>query len=268
MLVRVNGKQCDTTEKYLYQLKESLGYSGENIVTIINGYQTNENKGISENDTICFIEKGVMPDEQQLEEMMRSRHTPGVYDAVKDARVAIAGLGGLGSNIAVMLARTGIGHLHLIDFDTVDASNLNRQQYCIKHLGMYKTDALKEQLEQINPFLDITADCTKVTSENAVKLIGDADIVCEAFDNPEAKAMLTDAVLSYTDKIIVAASGMAGIESSNEIITRKVTDRFYMCGDGVTAAREGTGLMAPRVTICAAHQANMVVRIITGNKSV
>lgn len=206
--------------------------------------------------------------EKQLEGMMMSRHTPGVYDAVKDARVAIAGLGGLGSNIAVMLARTGVGHIHLIDFDMVDASNLNRQHYSIKHLGMYKTDALKEQLEQINPFVDITADCIKVTSENAVKLTGDADIVCEAFDNPEAKAMLTDAVLSYTDKILVAASGMAGIESSNDIITRKVTDRFYMCGDGVTAAQDGTGVMAPRVTICAAHQANMVVRIITGNKNV
>lgn len=268
MVVRVNGKCCDTKEQYLHNLRDSLGYQNGNIVTIINGYQTNENVRLQEKDTVCFIEKGVMPDEEQLKEMMRSRHTPGIYDAVKEAKVAVAGLGGLGSNIAVMLARTGVGHIHLIDFDTVDASNLNRQQYLIKHLGMYKTDALKEQLMQINPFLDITADCVQVTEENARMLIQNEDIVCEAFDNPEAKAMLADVVLSCTDKILVAASGMAGIESSNSIITKRITDRFYMCGDGVTAAKEGTGLMAPRVTICAAHQANMVIRLITGNGNV
>lgn len=266
MIVKVNGEQYNTPIKTLYELKMDCGYNKNNIVTIINGYQTDENKILSENDTICFIEKGVMPDERQLKEMMRSRHTPGVYDAVKNARVAVAGLGGLGSNIAIMLARTGVGHIHLIDFDMVDASNLNRQQYGIKHLGMYKTDALKEELKEINPFLDITADCVKIDKDNANILLKNEDIICEAFDNPEAKAMLTDVVLSDTDKILVAASGMAGIGSSNTIITKKITDRFYICGDGVTAAQEGMGLMAPRVTICAAHQANMIIRLITGIK--
>lgn len=268
MIVKVNGEKCDTALETLFELKAACGYDGENVVTIINGYQTDENKMLSENDTICFMEKGVMPDERQLKEMMRSRHTSGVYDAVKNAKVAVAGLGGLGSNIAIMLARTGVGHIHLIDFDVVDASNLNRQQYGIRHLGMYKTDALKEELKEINPFLDITSDCVKIRKDNVVELLKNDDIVCEAFDNPEAKAMLTDTVLTGTDKILVASSGMAGIESSNTIVTRKITDRFFICGDGVTAAKEGMGLMAPRVTICAAHQANMIIRLITGIKDI
>lgn len=263
MIVKVNGEKYDTNAATLYELRTDCGYNKDNMVVIINGYQTNEDVSLSENDTVCFIEKGVMPDEKQLKEMMRSRHTPGVYDAVKNARVAVAGLGGLGSNIAIMLARTGVGHIHLIDFDVVDASNLNRQQYMIKHLGMYKTDALTEELKEINPFLDIISDCVKIDEDNVTVLLENDDIICEAFDNPEAKAMLTDAILSDTEKILVAASGMAGIESSNTIVTRKVTDRFYLCGDGVTEAKQGVGLMAPRVTICAAHQANMVIRLIT-----
>lgn len=90
-----------------------------------------------------------MPDREEMESMLCARHTPHVYEKAKKARVAIAGLGGLGSNIAIMLARTGIGHLHLIDFDIVEPSNLNRQQYMVEHLGMYKTEALKDELQRM-----------------------------------------------------------------------------------------------------------------------
>lgn len=96
----------------------------------------------------------------------------------------------LGSNVAYALARIGVGHLHLIDFDVVDITNLNRQQYFMEHIGMYKTDALKSLLLKINPYLDIRTDCVKVTDDNLQELFADATIVCEAFDNPEAKAML------------------------------------------------------------------------------
>lgn len=100
----------------------------------------------------------------EIYEALVERHTA-VYQKKLDAgHVAIAGLGGLGSNVAFALARLGVGHLHLIDFDRVDLTNLNRQQYLLRHVGMYKTDALKEQLLQINPYLDITTDCVKATS--------------------------------------------------------------------------------------------------------
>ena len=96
--------------------------------------------------------------------------------------MTIAGLGGLGSNVAYSLARIGVGHLHLIDFDVVDITNLNRQQYFMEHIGMYKTDALKSLLLKINPYLDIRTDCVKVTEENLKELFADAQIVCEAFE--------------------------------------------------------------------------------------
>ena len=144
-------------------------------------------------------------------------------------------LAGLGSNVAYALARIGVGHLHLIDFDVVDITNLNRQQYFMEHLGMYKTDALKSLLLKINPYLDIQTDCVKVTEENIVDLLGDEPIICEAFDRPEAKAMLVNGVLEhFPEKKLVSATGMAGYGSSNTIRTKRLMKNFYLCGDGVT----------------------------------
>lgn len=200
---------------------------------------------------------------------MCARHTPRVHEKVKKARVAVAGLGGLGSNITISLARTGVGHLHLIDFDIVEPSNLNRQQYKISHLGMYKTDAIKKEIEEINPYITVTTECVRVTEENAAALFKDDDIICEAFDNPESKSLLVNTILeAFPEKAIVAASGMAGYESGNLIKTRRISKNFYLCGDGVTDAKIGRGLMAPRVSICAGHQANMVLRLIVGEEEV
>lgn len=162
--------------------------------------------------------------------------------------VTIAGLGGLGSNVAYALARIGVGHLHLIDFDVVDITNLNRQQYFTEHIGMYKTDALKSLLQKINPYIDIQTDCIKVTEENLISLFENAGIICEAFDNPEAKAMLVNGILEhFPEKKLVSASGMAGYGSSNTIRTQRLMKNFYLCGDQVTEPTYGNGLMAPRL---------------------
>ena len=99
---------------------------------------------------------------QEIEKAMEERHSSGIQESLRKARVAVAGLGGLGSNIAVSLARIGVGHLHLIDFDRVDITNLNRQQYFISQIGMYKTDAIRENLQRINPYLDIRTECIKI----------------------------------------------------------------------------------------------------------
>ena len=190
---------------------------------------------------------------------LNERHSPEKQKLLSAGRVAIAGLGGLGSNVAYALARIGVGHLHLIDFDVVDITNLNRQQYFMEHIGMYKTDALKSLLLKINPYLDIDTDCIKVTEENLTKLFCDDLIVCEAFDNPEAKAMLVNGILEhFPEKKLVSATGMAGYGSSNTIRTQKLMKNFYLCGDRETAPTYGNGLMAPRVAICAAHEANMI----------
>ena len=206
-----------------------------------------------------------IPDKSEINNVLSMRHTKEVFEKLKNARVAVAGLGGLGSNIALMLARAGVGTLHLIDFDEVDLSNLNRQQYFISHLGMYKTDAIKDEISRINPYINVITDCVKVTDDNIDSLFKDDNIICEAFDNPDCKAMLANRILeTRKDAYIGAASGMAGAEKSNTIITRKITDRFYLCGDETSSAVKGNGLMSPRVTICSAHQANAILRIILG----
>ena len=205
----------------------------------------------------------------QIMDALNRRHSPEKQRLLSEGHVAIAGLGGLGSNVACALARIGVGHLHLIDFDVVDITNLNRQQYFIGQLGMYKTDALKSLLEQINPYLDIDTDCVKVTEKNLTKLFCDDLIVCEAFDNPEAKAMLVNGILEhFPEKKLVSATGMAGYGSSNTIRTQKLMKNFYLCGDRETAPTYGNGLMAPRVAICAAHEANMITRLILGEEDV
>ena len=182
-----------------------------------------------------------------------------------EARVAIAGLGGLGSHIAVALVRTGVKHLLLVDFDRVDESNLNRQHYMRKHLGRYKTEALQEQLLEICPDLDIQIATVKVEAEMIPELFAEAEIICEAFDKAEAKAMLVEGVLCRLQEAkLVSGNGMAGWESSNLIKTRKVNSRFYLCGDEANGIESGNRLTAGRVAICAGHEANMVVRLILG----
>lgn len=207
--------------------------------------------------------------EEEIKAALEERHSPEIQEKLSAGRVAIAGLGGLGSNVAYSLARIGVGHLHLIDFDVVDITNLNRQQYFMEHLGMPKTDALESLLKKINPYLDIQTDRVRVTEDNIRELFGEWDVVCEAFDAPDAKAMLVNGILEhFPEKKLVSASGMAGFGSSNSIVTKKVTDNFYLCGDRVSSPEYGRGLMAPRVAICAAHEANMITRLILGEEDV
>lgn len=262
MQIKLNGKFQQTDSSNISQLFKS--YS-DNIVIIKNGFCVDKDCDIKENDEIFIIDKSKMPSETELKEVMYARHTPLLVQKFEKARVTVAGLGGLGSNIAVSLARAGIGYLHLIDFDVVEPSNLNRQQYFISHLGLKKTEAMKNLISQINPYIKVACDNIKVTDDNIAELFCDDDIICEAFDSPSAKATLVNGILSeFKDKKIVASSGMAGIESSNSIITKKINDRFYICGDGKTEAKEGQGLMSPRVMVCGGHQANMVLRLIAG----
>ena len=177
--------------------------------------------------------------------------------------VAICGLGGLGSNIAIHLARADVGKLILIDFDRVDITNLHRQQYKASQIGMYKTEALAENLREINPYIELETYTERITEDNAITLLQGVDIVCEAFDDAECKAMLTNTVLSdLSNKYLVAASGMAGMGTTNSIRTRKITSKFYLSGDETSDVSDDIGLVAPRVALCAAHQAHTVLRII------
>ncbi len=267
MIITLNGKTMEIKCKTAFEVRREFGK--ETDIVILNGFQIDTDCQLSENDTLAVISKGHMPDRDELESMMMARHTPNVHNKLKEGRVAIAGLGGLGSNIAVMLARIGVGHLLLVDFDVVEPSNLNRQSYYINHLGMEKTAALKMQLQQINPFIDVETRTVRVTEDNVCELFRDYGIICEAFDKPEAKSMLVNTVLErLPGSKIVAASGMAGYESSNIIKTVKRMKGFYLCGDFENGAGIGNGLMAPRVQVCAGHQANMILRLLLGIEDV
>lgn len=190
---------------------------------------------------------------------MRNPH--GVTDCLKKASVAIAGCGGLGSTIAVALARSGVGNMLLVDYDEVEASNLNRQQFLKKHIGMKKAEALKSIIAEINPLINVRAVDAKITENNCIQLFSDYNYICEAFDKPECKAEFVGAILSaFPQKKLVAASGMAGYGNASKIITKKISDNFYICGDGVSSFEQG--IMAPCVWICAAHQADKIIELI------
>ena len=207
----------------------------------------------------------MIPTREEMEQAFEMRHGKELQKKFSSAVVAVCGLGGLGSHIAIALARAGIGKLILIDFDCVDVTNLHRQQYKAAQVGKCKTEALRENLREIAPYLSTEVHNVKIIRDNARELLKDADLICEAFDDAESKAMLTDVVLcSMQGKYLVAASGMAGMGSANDIRTRKITEHFYLCGDEISEIKEQHSLVASRVMVCAAHQAHAVLRILAG----
>ncbi|MDE6087386.1 MAG: thiamine biosynthesis protein ThiF [Oscillospiraceae bacterium] len=211
------------------------------------------------------IKNPAIPSREEFYQALAERHGAKLQEKFLQSSVAICGLGGLGSLIAILLARAGIGKLSLLDFDRVDLSNLNRQQYFVDQIGMYKTDALSRNIHRIAPYCEISANTVKITEENIPKLFGQESVICEAFDNPETKAMLADTILTqFPEKYLVCASGMAGISSANLIRTKKITSHFYLCGDQVSELTDGEGLFASRVAVCAAHQAHTILRILAG----
>ena len=207
--------------------------------------------------------------EREWTEALIARHGIELHKRFSSATVAVCGLGGLGANIAISLARVGIGKLVLIDFDRVDITNLHRQQYKANQVGRYKTDALAENLLEIAPYMEIETVTERITEENFIDFLKDVDVVCEAFDRAESKAMLVNCVLEQLPECyLVAASGMAGISTPNSIKTRKIMKRFYLCGDEVSDVEDSIGLVATRVMLCAAHQAHTVLRILAGEYEV
>lgn len=205
------------------------------------------------------------PTRENLRRALVQKQGEEIVQKLEQATVAICGLGGLGSNVAINLARSGIKKLILVDFDCVDVTNLQRQQYKASQVGTPKAVALVENLKEITPYVELEAYNEKIAEGNIDKFVKEADVVCEAFDDPEAKSLLVNEVLEkYPQKYLVAASGMAGTDSANSITTRKISKRFYLCGDGKSDVTQGLALLAPRVQICAAHQALTIIRILSG----
>lgn len=234
-------------------------------VAILNGFPLAEDRVLADGDEVVLIRRGERPSADELRAQMVSRHGPGVHAKVERACIGIAGCGGLGSAVAVALARTGVGRLVLVDFDVVEPSNLNRQQFFVDQLGEPKVRALKANLERINPYIAVEAIDRRLTLENIPETFAACDVVAECFDNP---AMKRDIVLAMRralpDTPLVTVSGIAGTGPSNAIRTRRAFRNVWVVGDGESAAQPGRGLLAPRVGIAASHQANKVLRLILG----
>jgi sulfur carrier protein ThiS adenylyltransferase len=264
--IKVNEKEVSVPSHItLLQVKNQLKPNAH--IIIYNGFPLSTDRSLKQDDEIVFIQKGEPPSPEEFECLLMARHTPGVHQKIKKAIVGIAGLGGLGSTVAVALARIGVGALILVDFDVVEPSNLNRQQYFVHQIGMSKAEALQENISKINPYVRILLYHEKLDKNNVERIFKEADVVVEAFDRAEEKAMLINTVSEkMPDKYIVAASGVAGYGDNNEIRTVRFATRIFIVGDQKTAAQPGVGLMAPRVGIVAHHQANTVLRILLGEE--
>ncbi len=204
-------------------------------------------------------------DRQVLHRVLAERYGEETAERLENSTAAVCGLGGLGSNIAIDLVRGGVGKLILIDFDRVDVSNLHRQQYKAAQVGMLKTEAMAENIREIMPYTEIVTHNVKLTEENICKYVADADVICEAFDEAVSKAMLINTLCEkMPEKYITASSGMAGFGSGNDIKTRRITERFYLCGDGKSDVSTEKTLVSARVSLCAAHEALAALKILAG----
>ena len=275
----LNGAKFNVPAKSLSELKElALGDKNSEIykflekfnanepdIFIVDGFAIKDDINLDNGSNVVFIRRGAMPEREVLRSMIASRNSPELNLALSKAVIGVAGLGGLGSNIALSLARVGVKKLVLADFDVVEPSNLNRQQYFVRHIGMQKTQALKELINDVNPFVEVETHDIFLDEKNVASVFGECEILCEAFDNVAGKAMiLNEAGASLKDKKIIGASGMAGYFSSNLIKTIKFAKNVYLCGDLTNEAKVGQGLMAPRVAVCANHEANLAIRLLMG----
>lgn len=191
---------------------------------------------------------------------------PKVLDALRRGAVGIAGAGGLGSNVAVSLARAGVGRLVIADFDRIEPSNLNRQQFFVEQVGRLKVEALRENLRRINPFAAYEIHPVRLDRRNIPRIFGNVDILVEAFDTAEAKQMLIETWLGrFPDRPIVAASGLAGFGKNRKLKSRRLGN-LHICGDEESQCPPGISPMAPRVALVANMQANLVVELLAGIK--
>lgn len=191
--------------------------------------------------------------------------TPAERAVLEKVRIGVAGAGGLGSNCAMHLVRSGIRHLVVADFDVVGESNLNRQFFFRDQLGMKKVDALKANLLRIDPEVDVQAVDVRLDAASTRELFEDCDIVVEAFDVVEAKTMILSTLMPLGMRL-VTASGLAGWGKSNAMRVRKMGANVVVVGDGETGVATDVAPASPRVGIAAAMEANAVVAWLLGKE--
>ena len=266
MRVHINGAEYNLAENACVSDAKKLVRPDADVM-IRNAFTAAEPDTLSDGDVLYFIKKGEVPSDEEMRELMTSRHTPKVADRLRECRMAVCGLGGLGSNIALNLARMGVGSLLLIDYDIVEPSNLNRQQYYVDQIGMKKSEATLANLKRVNPYLDYDVRDMYIDRDNIVGLFDGCDVIIEAFDRAENKAMLISvASRMYNNAQIIGASGVAGLGCFRDFRIIKAGNNVRIIGDFTSEAKPGQGLMATRVAIAAGIQANLAVRLVLGEE--
>jgi len=185
-----------------------------------------------------------------------------IREILKTKVVGIAGAGGLGSNAAIALARSGIGTLVITDFDIIDMSNLNRQYYFFHQIGKKKVLALEESIKMVNSDIKVVSYAIKLESHHIIDIYKDCDVIIEAFDLPEMKEMIINTVLDkFPETPLIVGSGMAGY-GGNNLITTVQSDNLYICGDQISEVSDNNPPLAPRVGIVSMMQANQALEIL------
>jgi len=204
---------------------------------------------------------------EELEKQFFSKHDPKILPVLRNSVVGIAGAGGLGSSVAVSLARVGVGKLIITDFDKIEPPDLNRQQYFVEQIGKLKVEALLENLKRINPFSEYKIYNVKISDDNISEIFGKVDILVEAFDEADMKKMLIESwICRFPKKPIIVASGLAGFGKNEKIHIRKIGS-LYICGDEESELKIGISPMAPRVAVVANMQANLVLELLLKEKN-
>lgn len=264
MKITINDKIVELTNSHTAKTIKEMFKNNADLV-IINGFPVSLDEKVNNGDNIVLIKKGERPSFDEFESMMMARHTPEIHKKLKKSSVAIAGLGGLGSNAAVTLSRMGVGNIKIFDFDVVEPSNLNRQYYFVSQLGMKKTDALKDTIKNVNPFVNIETCDIFINEDNIKDNFNGFDVILECFDNEKSKAMFVTSVIKYfPQSYLIAVSGIAGIYPHTLFTTKKLGKSCIILGDFENEAKKGLGLMASRASIAANIQANIAIRYIVG----
>lgn len=193
-----------------------------------------------------------------------SSNPPGLTEKLRNMHFFIAGAGGLGSNVALMLTRAGAVRFTIVDFDKVEAANINRQFYFRDQVGLIKVRALKTNLLRINPDIKINTIQEKITADNAHKIIpAESDIILECFDCGASKAMLATYCLQHLPKIpLITVSGLAGTGPLDQIYISKKPGKMIVIGDQSSEVSPETGTLSTRVMFTAAMQAHTAISIL------
>ncbi|MFO7896334.1 MAG: sulfur carrier protein ThiS adenylyltransferase ThiF [Candidatus Cloacimonadales bacterium] len=192
------------------------------------------------------------------------RNVAGSAEILQQKTVGIAGCGGLGSNIAIALARSGVGNMILVDYDLVELSNLNRQYFFLQDVGELKALALANHIKKINPRINLEVHICKLRATDVKKIFGDVDLLLEAFDKAESKKWLIESWMKLQpNKPIICGSGISGLGKTAALRVEK-SGNIIMCGD--QRSEMSQGLAAPRVAIVANMQANEAVEYLVGEK--